>query len=153
MDFKDKMDILLQAVSNTKDISMIIFYSTRVGNDYGLIAVLIKFIEKWSTMYNKEQTRNSYKLITNGRRLSFDLDSQRGIRRLVETQIQEFIIYRDPILLSKAKTEHPEAFLKSIYFINIGKLLQFCYLLDTNLLLQLNRRIIYANQNCHYTRS
>lgn len=113
--------MLLQGTDNIKDRSMKFFYTRRPKKSY--LEVLFKFIKNWSKLYSEEQT-NSYKLNANDEEFSFYefLHWKYQVSSLVKDQMQEFIIYRDPIILSKeTATVQPEIFSKPVSFINIGK--------------------------------
>ncbi|KAI7873625.1 uncharacterized protein EV154DRAFT_93162 [Mucor mucedo] len=117
IEFMDKMQFLLQGVTERKDRLMIIFYQDELKYNFESL-VLLKLIEKWSKTYSEEQA-DSYELIEKYEKLSFLFEvqyRQDGLTDLVGNQMQEFNIRRDPIIISQdTTTEEPE----SCYFVNI----------------------------------
>lgn len=143
------MNIFFPRTSILKARSMVILYMNRLKNSYDSI-VALELVEKWSRTYCEEQ-KKSFQLCTNVHGYSFELSLGEGISELVKTQILEFNIRRDPIILNAPITQS-ECSLKPASFINISKFIQYYYLLRTNFffLLRLKRLIAYTNQLYHH---
>ncbi|KAI7895810.1 uncharacterized protein EV154DRAFT_493846 [Mucor mucedo] len=141
--FIDHMHVLLQCTSNVKTRSMIIFHSDQIAHNFITID-LLKRIENWSKTYGEEEKKSFFKLIRNGEKLSFNLDidhTQAGMASLLKTQMQDFNMSRDPIILPlmDAKTEQFQSSLKPIYFITIA-------ILPTNI----NVNVTYLDENAKF---
>lgn len=108
--YKNQMDMLLRNASNMKDRSIMIFYTDRLKDCDS--KVLVGFIEKWWKIHSEEQTNSQKSYRNNEVCFSNPLNIIDSVISLVKDQMQEFVIYRDPIILSN---------LKPVFFVNIGK--------------------------------